>query len=178
MTDAFSRIGNFNDNLSFFQPEGIALEDVDYPYPELKSLRQEFKKLMVRVDNDDYDCEECDSSDPDYSPSAESQQEFEEDLLDDLEEATPEELEIDAQKGHKLISEGDCSKKAVIQYTINHLYDYFANIIEKSTMRYEEMQSKNQLQTFIKRVIDVEIPKFLNKGAWAFQFPKEQFEDK
>ena len=180
-TSAYLVIGNFNDDLGFFQKEGVAL-DVEYSLPSELSPELSHESYthvpLPYVDSLSLgDDEEPLSSgdEEEYSPSSQSDREFSEDEELDEEEPTAEEVESDVQKGHKLTSPGDGGKRAVITYTINHLYDSFDIIIKKSRVRYDTFVGEGNIQLVINHIITVEIPRSRREGqSWTFTFPDEE----
>lgn len=186
MTDAYGHIGNFNDQLGFFQLEGISLNVEDESYADLikpfdlqpltnpeydnpaLALSRDVEKMKLQIEK-----VEKEDDDTEYVPSEESQAEFLEDIEADFEELSDEELEGEVRKGSKLIGQGDCDKKAVIAYTIHHLYDNFENILSMSLQRFNEMKTKDAafLDKFVERVNTIEKKKFEEGASWAFPFP-------
>lgn len=187
MTDAYGHIGNFNDQLGFFQLEGISLNVEDESYAKLikpfdlqpltnpkyddpaLALSRDVEEMMLQIKKVEED------DDTEYVPSEESQEEFLEDIEADFEELSDEELEGEVRKGSKLIGLGDCDKKAVIAYTIHHLYDNFENILSMSQQRFNEMKTKDAafLDKFVQRVNTIEKMKSEQNAPWAFPFPEE-----
>ena len=82
------------------------------------------------------------------------------------------------KKGHRIASDGDCTKKAVIIYTIHHVYDGFTETLNGLKDKYAEWSANPAGMAKLKQTYNHELKRrrdptydVANKHNWKFNFP-------